>query len=230
MDFIVSQIGRVYQLGGSVTIILGLMSIAAVGVAIFKLWQFRALRVGRNVRLRGAVDRWDGGDRAGALAEAAMSRSHLAPVLRAGMQSVEAGQDPEEVSARLYAEAASRLTRLEGGFRFLDVVAQLAPLLGLFGTVLGMIQSFQAMQGAGRNVDPSILAEGIWVALLTTAVGLAVAMPVTALLSWLESIVARERALADRALQAVLRPGLPLDGPARPASAPDHRPVQARTA
>ena len=82
--------------------------------------------------------------------------------------------DPED-GKRLQAEAEVRFARLEGGFRLLDSVAQLAPLLGLFGTVLGMIEAFQSLQDAGSQVDPSLLAGGIWVALLTTAVGLALA-------------------------------------------------------
>lgn len=53
-----------------------------------------------------------------------------------------------------------RFARLESGFRLLDSVAQLAPLLGLFGTVLGMISAFQALQAAGAQVDPSVLAGG----------------------------------------------------------------------
>jgi biopolymer transport protein ExbB len=59
-------------------------------------------------------------------------------------------------------------------------------LLGLFGTVLGMIEAFRAMEAAGARVDPSILSGGIWQALLTTAVGLGVAIPVSIAHSWLE--------------------------------------------
>ena len=103
--------------------------------------------------------------------------------------------------------------RLERGFRFLDTVAQVAPLLGLFGTVLGMIEAFQALQSAGSQVDPSLLAGGIWVALLTTAAGLAVAMPASVVLSWFESRMAEERALADHALSVVLRPDMRDDAP-----------------
>jgi biopolymer transport protein ExbB len=98
------------------------------------------------------------------------------------------------------------MNRLEGGFRILDVIAQLAPLLGLFGTVLGMIDAFQTLQGAGAAVDPSLLAGGIWVALMTTAVGLAVAMPTSLLLTWLEARVEGERVFADKALQMLLCP------------------------
>ena len=61
--------------------------------------------------------------------------------------------------------------------KVLEVIGGLAPLLGLFGTVLGMIEAFQQLEAAGSQVDPAILSGGIWLALLTTAAGLAVAMP-----------------------------------------------------
>jgi biopolymer transport protein ExbB len=107
---------------------------------------------------------------------------------------------------RLTAESETRFARLESGFRFLDSVAQLAPLLGLFGTVLGMIEAFQSLQDAGAQVDPSLLAGGIWVALLTTAVGLVVAMPTALLLSWFEGRMDAERVTAECALATILYP------------------------
>jgi biopolymer transport protein ExbB len=75
--------------------------------------------------------------------------------------------------------------------RPLEVIANLSPLLGLMGTVLGMISAFQNMEGAGNQVDPSVLSGGIWQALLTTAVGLAVAIPVVAAYNWLDRKVER---------------------------------------
>jgi len=66
-----------------------------------------------------------------------------------------------------------------------------APLLGLFGTVLGMIEAFRKLAEAGNQVNPAILSGGIWEALLTTAVGLAVAIPVVVLCNWFERRVER---------------------------------------
>ena len=97
----------------------------------------------------------------------------------------------------LRAGAAKTLASYQSGFRILDNIAQIAPLLGLFGTVLGMIDAFQALQAAGSAVDPAALAGGIWVALLTTAAGLAVAMPTSLALSWLESRVQADARQAD---------------------------------
>ena len=160
---------------------------------------FAAARVGSHRALQEAVAAWDAGDGAKAGAALQRSRSYLRPVIEMALS----GQaDP----ARLEAEAEARFARLESGFRLLDSVAQLAPLLGLFGTVLGMISAFQALQEAGAQVDPSILAGGIWVALLTTAVGLAVAMPTALILSWFESRMDRERVFAQQALHSILAP------------------------
>ena len=59
----------------------------------------------------------------------------------------------------------------------LEVISQVSPLVGLLGTVIGMIDSFNELELGGSLVDPSILAGGIWTALLTTAMGLIVAIP-----------------------------------------------------
>lgn len=197
-------------MGGPVIAIIAALSVATLAVILYKLWQFRASGVGRHRALCAAVAEWDRGAAPAARQTLATSQSYLAPVMARAFAA-----DPQDGAAtrRLMAEAEARFARLERGFRFLDMVAQVAPLLGLFGTVLGMIEAFQALQSAGSQVDPSLLAGGIWVALLTTAAGLAVAMPASVVLSWFEARMAEERALADHALSVVLGPdgqGAPL--------------------
>ncbi|XDA97410.1 MotA/TolQ/ExbB proton channel family protein [Sulfitobacter sp. LCG007] len=199
IDRLLDMLARVADLGGPVVMILGVVSVLALAVMLYKLWQFSAAGVGRHSVLRDAVEAWDQGEEARAREMLGRSRSYLAPVIGMGFDGV---SDPE----RLEAEAESRFARLESGFRFLDSVAQISPLLGLFGTVLGMISAFQALQGAGAQVDPSVLAGGIWVALLTTAVGLAVAMPTTVVLSWFEARMEAERVLGQQAVHTILSP------------------------
>ena len=70
-----------------------------------------------------------------------------------------------------------RLEYYDSNLDTLKVIAMVAPLLGLLGTVFGMIDAFQQMEKAGNNINPSTLSGGIWEALLTTAVGLSVAIP-----------------------------------------------------
>ena len=69
-----------------------------------------------------------------------------------------------------------------------------------------MIEAFQALQDAGDQVDPSQLAGGIWVALMTTAAGLSVAMPASVALSWFEGRIDTERAFADYAISILTTP------------------------
>ena len=103
------------------------------------------------------------------------------------------GTDLTLLREELERVATFRLNQLKMLLRPLEVIANLAPLLGLLGTVLGMIVAFQNMEAAGSRVDPSVLSGGIWQALLTTAVGLAVAIPTVAVHSWLERRVERFR-------------------------------------
>ncbi|AEB09958.1 MotA/TolQ/ExbB proton channel family protein [Desulfobacca acetoxidans] len=95
--------------------------------------------------------------------------TYLAPVL----QAVQQGLDDRQISL-----AGSReLKTLESGLGSLNLIAVIAPLLGLTGTVTGMIKAFQVIATMGTNVDPSLLAAGIWEALITTAAGLFVGIP-----------------------------------------------------
>ncbi|KNX43374.1 Biopolymer transport protein ExbB [Roseovarius tolerans] len=205
MDAMLARLAALIEMGGPVIAIIACLSVVTLAVILYKLWQFQASGVGRHHALRAAVAEWDQGESNAARRTLEASRSYLAPVIARAFAA-----DPRNRAAlrRIEAEAEARFSRLERGFRFLDTVAQVAPLLGLFGTVLGMIEAFQALQSAGAQVDPSLLAGGIWVALLTTAAGLAVAMPASVVLSWFESRIAKERALADHALSVVLGPDL----------------------
>lgn len=196
-------------LGGPVVAILLAMSVLALALVLVKLWQFRRAGVGRHDKIIAALRQLDGGARQAALQTAAGSRNHLAPLAVLALSA--GGGAPsgaEALRARLTGQAEAAILRLRAGFRLLDSIAQVAPLLGLFGTVLGMITAFQSLQEAGADVDPSNLAGGIWVALLTTAVGLGVAMPSALVLTWFESRVERETQLAMQIVDVALCAGL----------------------
>lgn len=75
-------------------------------------------------------------------------------------------------------EANEEIEKLEGGLPILATIARISPLLGLLGTVVGMIQAFHRIEISGGNVNTQNLAGGIWMALLTTAYGLSLAIPV----------------------------------------------------
>jgi len=199
MDTVTEPLRQIADLGGPVVLILIAISILTMAIILYKLWQLRAAGVGRHTALKSAIEAWDQGRTADARACLDQSTSYLKPVLALGIRDA-------ANASRLEAEAEARFLRLERGFKLLDTVAQLAPLLGLFGTVLGMISAFQALQAAGAQVDPSILAGGIWVALLTTATGLVVAMPTAAVLTWFEARMDAERVFAGRAIATIHGP------------------------
>ena len=87
--------------------------------------------------------------------------------------------------------ATDCVAQVRHGLRALEVIAAIAPLLGLLGTVLGMIAAFQALQTSGNQADPGVLAGGIWEALLTTAAGMAVAIPASLALAGFDSTAER---------------------------------------
>jgi len=202
MSMILDALQQVLDLGGPVVMVLLVTSVLTTALVLYKIWQYQMARVGRHRQLSAAVDAFDRGEIAQAMTALQQSKSYLAPVLHMALM-----QAPSEMlSDRADAEAEDRFARLERGLGTLDMVAQLAPLLGLFGTVLGMIEAFRKLESAGSSVDPSLLAGGIWVALFTTAAGLAVAMPTSLVLSWLTARMQRERVFTNRALRTVFAP------------------------
>jgi biopolymer transport protein ExbB len=98
-------------------------------------------------------------------------------VLGAALRGLDVGLDRERLRLDIERLGNVELERLRRHLRTLEVIAAVSPLLGLLGTVLGMIQSFQDLELAGGAANASVLAGGIWQALLTTAAGLTVAIP-----------------------------------------------------
>lgn len=183
---------EIARAGGPVVAILAVLSVLALAIVLVKLWQFAAGRVGDRGTARRALALHRSGRTADGLGLLARSRNPVAEVLGCAIRGSLRRDLPEatvrEEVARL---AVDRLEALRAYLRPLEVIAAVAPLLGLFGTVLGMISAFQQLEQAGSQVNPAVLSGGIWEALLTTAVGLAVAIPVVAVLAWLERIVDR---------------------------------------
>ncbi len=98
----------------------------------------------------------------------------VARLVRAAIQHRD--QERRLIEQAIDATALTEIARLEQRLGALATVAQLAPLLGLFGTVLGMIRSSMALAQNAPLIQPGLLAGGLGQALLTTAAGLAVAM------------------------------------------------------
>ncbi|HEC68771.1 MAG TPA: MotA/TolQ/ExbB proton channel family protein [Candidatus Omnitrophica bacterium] len=102
----------------------------------------------------------------------------IAHILAIGIHIRNRSNRSIEEREKILVRAGSRIIRrLEKNLRGLAIIGNIAPLLGLLGTVTGMIKAFMKIQELGGRVDASVLAGGIWEALITTAFGLFVAIP-----------------------------------------------------
>ena len=120
---------------------------------------------------------------------------------------------PDHAEAEAKRSAAIELEKLERGTNMLSFLAQVSPLLGLLGTVLGMVDLFMGLQGASDGaLAIGDLASGIWKALLTTAAGLTVAVPALAAHTYLTSRFTKVRLqLLDMAQRLLFAAGAPTD-------------------
>ncbi len=199
-------------MGGPIVGVLVLSSIFALAIIVAKLWQFWKVRIGDLRTARQALALYRANDMRHALSLAEKSSNPVAKVLAYALRG---RQRPDFDEARIREEivryARDLLERLRSYLKPLEVIATLAPLLGLLGTVLGMIEAFQQLEGSGSQIDPSILSGGIWEALMTTAVGLAVAIPTVAALSWLDRTIERTGHEMDNIVTQVFTQDLMMD-------------------
>jgi biopolymer transport protein ExbB len=195
--------------GGPVLWIIATISVATLALILWKSWRLAAMGAWSGAASERAVALWAAGDRAGAVMAVEGRTSLRATLARSAMAArSDAGLTDEQAREETARVAKAELARARSGLRVLDLVATVAPLLGLLGTVLGMIAAFQTLQQAGAQADPSALAGGIWEALLTTAAGMSVAIPASMAFSWFEGVIDRVQAdMEDLATRIFTRGG-----------------------
>ncbi len=129
--------------------------------------------------------------------------SPVARIVKVGIAHLR--EPRERLRGKLEEASLIEVPELEKHVGILAVVAQISTLLGLLGTVTGMVKTFQAIaKKSAGSVDPSLLAGGIWEALITTVVGLMVAIPVLVAYRYLEYLLNRLKFDMERSVQAVL--------------------------
>jgi biopolymer transport protein ExbB len=111
--------------------------------------------------------------------------------------------DDETLNSKLEAEIRRILYEWERNLPMLEIVARVAPLLGLLGTVLGMVEMFGSMS-VGGAVDARAVTGGIWKALFTTVAGLSVAIPVLLAHGFLTGAIDREEETLERGLSFIM--------------------------
>ena len=199
-----NQLTMLIQDGGYVVWVLIVISVVALGIVIAKQWQFVRVRPETNVTLENALTLWRDGEHDNAEELLSNNEEFGADLVLFAMRERNGhAYEPAHLQDEIGRRGSRKLRELRSFLPALEVIGSLSPLLGLLGTVLGMINAFQAMELAGNEVDPSTLSGGIWQALLTTAVGLVIAIPTLAVYNWMEHKVQRVAAKMDDFLTQV---------------------------
>lgn len=183
---------------------------SVVAAAIFFERLIRFFRLGRDFSGTTAtvIDHMAAGEQAAALN---LTRPRSEPEARILTSALEVMDKDRETIETVLTHAVDLELRILS--KYLDTLAtigNIAPLLGLLGTVIGMIKAFMVIEATGGKVNASVLAGGIWEAMLTTALGLTVAVPVVMAHGYLSSRVdsneARFQSLAVAVTRALGRP------------------------
>lgn len=183
---VIATVGEFFTAGGLLMWPILLCSVVVVGLALERLLSLRRSRVLPRVVVEAAHQVREG--RADVIAAGMLeAKAPGARVLAAGLRrrGCLLGDVERAMEDRLHEEGR----KLRGNIRGIWVVASVAPLLGLLGTVLGIADAFAAVEqtGLGKSESSEALAAGIKVALYTTIFGLFVAIPATLLAAWLQA-------------------------------------------
>lgn len=197
------SLGELMAQGGMTMVPIYLCSIAGLAVFIRKFLEFRRAHLRDLSWLEPVLKLVGAGDYDG-IPQACNGSPH--PGTRVVHATVNALKEkPQHAEAEARRVASLEIQKLEKNLNMLSFLAQVAPLLGLLGTVLGMVDLFIQLQSAGQgNVVVAELSSGIWKALLTTAAGLTVAVPALAAHSYLASQIDRLRLQVSNVIQRVL--------------------------
>ncbi len=161
--------------GGPVMWLILACSVIAMFIFLEKLFYLHRVQVNVGDLVRGLVNVLKRGNVVEAVSLCDDTPGPAAHVLRSAILSYEQGE--EDVGRAIEDAALDEIPRLESRMNILATIAYIAPLLGLLGTVLGMIDVFSQIKEVGAFVNSKNLASGISKALYTTGGGLCVAIP-----------------------------------------------------
>lgn len=179
--------------GGPVMIPLLFASVLAVAVALERLWYLYSTRVDSEDLMDEVKLNLNEGKLLQAVQVAKRSKGQVANLVATGIAYSDLPAD--DLKERLDDVGRDELYKMERRLTILDGVATIAPLLGLLGTVTGIIKSFNVLGGMDGLSSPQALSVGIAEALITTAAGLVVAIPTMVLFHWINGII--DRRVAD---------------------------------
>jgi biopolymer transport protein ExbB len=202
---------RLFADGGWMMYPILLSSLIGLGVILAKAWTLWRAHHGTPLLLETVQEAALAGRLDEAFEIASGARGPAAAVLAAGLRRIRSGSLAEgELEQAVATTGAIELGFLERGLVVLATVANVAPLMGFLGTVAGMIIAFGAIEVAG-DVEPALVAGGIKVALLTTAAGLLIAIPVNVAYNYFVTRIDQLIVDMEQGAQAVLNLAWDLD-------------------
>jgi biopolymer transport protein ExbB len=176
--------------GGPMMYLIILSSILAFGVVIDRIYNLRRARIDADKFMDGITTVLKRNKIIESIEMCNKTPGPIAHIIKAGI--LKHDRSKPEIKEAVEEAAQLEIPRLEKHLPVLATIAHVAPLLGLLGTVTGMIKSFQVIQAKAlilAPVNPGDLAGGIWEALLATVAGLAVAIPTYVAYNYLTSQV-----------------------------------------
>ena len=162
--------------GGPIVWLLIVLSLFSLMLICVKTLSLRGVLGGASKRAN-AFDQWSGGDKTAAMRTRKSAATPADRVTLSAMEGLAINKPRMVLTSDLEWRGNAEVAAMNHHIPTLELIAMISPLLGLLGTVLGMIQSFQELALAEGAANASLLAAGIWQALLTTAAGLLVAIP-----------------------------------------------------
>jgi len=173
--------------GGPVMFLILFCSVLFVAIFIERLYHYHRAQIDTNEFISGIRNIMKKGNVAEAISICEETPGPVAHIIKTAL--LKHDRPRGEIAKTIEDAALLEVPRLEKNLVVLATIAHISPLLGLFGTVIGMIQVFMKIQEMRGIINTEALAGGIWVALITTAAGLAVAIPAFVAYNYLVSRV-----------------------------------------
>ncbi len=178
MDLYKMSLWQIFLAGGPVMWPILLCSIIALALIIERLWYLHKIDIDSQEFLSNILDKIKRHQIKEALQVCDSTEYPISHILKAGILKYD--RPRSQIKEAIEDASLYEIPKLEKNLSLLATIAHVSPLLGLLGTVTGMVVSFQTIQAKSATsypVSPSDLAGGIWQALLTTVAGLVVAIP-----------------------------------------------------
>ncbi|MGJ8668216.1 MAG: MotA/TolQ/ExbB proton channel family protein [Oceanococcus sp.] len=186
MEFM-TVVARFFQDGGAFMYPIVVMLVLGLAIAIERTLYLRTTRVSNRKIWEAVAPLVSQGRYDAALAQTEESNGALARVLSYGLARIKTASRREDLEMAMEESMMEVLPQLERRTPFLQVFANVATLLGLLGTIIGLIHGFSAVANANPAEKANMLSASISVAMNTTAFGLMCAIPLLLIHAWLQA-------------------------------------------